>query len=71
MVNSNKTKMTNFDWTTFTRRIAIKAKLSDIYNAWTNASSIEKWFLSRAVFLDANNVPIAKDKTIEKGFTYQ
>ncbi len=63
--------MTNFDWTTFTRRIAIKAKLSDLYNAWTNASAIEKWFLSRAVFWDANNVPIPKDKTIEKGFTYQ
>jgi len=69
---TNKTYgMTNFDWTTFTRKIAIKAKLSDIYNAWTKASEIEKWFLSKAIFTDANKTPISKDKPIEKGFIYE
>jgi hypothetical protein len=63
--------MTNFDWTTFTRKIAIKATLSDIYCAWTKASEIEKWFLSKAVFTDNNKAPISKDKLIEKGFTYE
>lgn len=63
--------MTSFEWTTFTRKIPIKAKLSDIYNAWTKASEIEKWFLSKATFIDANEIPIGKDKTIEKGFTYE
>jgi uncharacterized protein YndB with AHSA1/START domain len=63
--------MTNFDWTTFTRRIAIKAKLSDIYSAWTKASELEKWFLSKAVFTDANEAPIGKDKPIEQGFAYE
>ncbi len=63
--------MTNFDWTTFTRKIAINAKLSDIYNAWTKASEIEKWFLSKAIFKDNNEAQIEKDKAIEKGFTYE
>lgn len=63
--------MTNFDWTTFTRNIAVKAKLSDIYNAWTKASHIETWFLSNAIYLDTNKVPIGKDKPIEKGYTYE
>ena len=63
--------MTNFDWTTFTRKIAIKAKLSDIYYAWTKTSEIEKWFLSKAIFTDTNETPIEKDKPIEKGFTYE
>lgn len=63
--------MTNFDWTTFTRKIAIKAKLSDIYYAWTKTSEIEKWFLSKAIFTDTNEAPIEKDKPIEKGFTYE
>ena len=63
--------MTNFDWTTFTRKIAIKAKLSDIYCAWTKASEIEKWFLSKAIFTDTNEKPIGKDNPIEKGFTYE
>ncbi|MFY7938206.1 MAG: SRPBCC family protein [Flavobacterium sp.] len=63
--------MTNFDWTTFTRKIAINAKLSDIYYAWTKASEIEKWFLSKAIFKDTNEAPIDKNKAIEKGFAYE
>lgn len=63
--------MKNFDWTTFTRKIAIKAELSDIYTAWTKASAIEKWFLSKAVFMDTNEKPISKEAQLEKGYTYQ
>lgn len=63
--------MTNFDWTTFTRKIAIKANMSDIYNAWTKASEIEKWFLSKATFIDANGNSMGKDKPFEKGSTYE
>jgi hypothetical protein len=63
--------MKNFDWTKFTRKIAIKAELNDIYNAWTKASEIEKWFLSKASYLDTNEQAIAKDKTIEQGYTYK
>jgi hypothetical protein len=63
--------MKDFDWTTFTRKIAVKAKLPDIYNAWTKATEIEKWFLSKAVFIDTNKKPISNDQSIEKGFTYE
>jgi hypothetical protein len=63
--------MTNFDWTTFTRKIAIKANLIDIYNAWTKASEIERWFLSKAIFIDTNKTQISEDKPIEKGFAYK
>jgi uncharacterized protein YndB with AHSA1/START domain len=63
--------MTNFDWTTFTRKIAIKAKLSTIFDAWTKASEIEKWFLSKAIFNDTNGTPISAEKTFEKEFTYE
>ncbi|MFZ4799746.1 MAG: SRPBCC family protein [Bacteroidia bacterium] len=63
--------MTNFDWTTFTRKTAVKARLSDIYNAWTKSSEIEKWFLSKAIFIDNNKMPISKEEQIQKGFTYE
>lgn len=63
--------MKNFDWTTFTRKIAVKASLTDMYNAWTKASEIEKWFLSKAIFYDANEIPIYREKSIEKGFSYE
>lgn len=62
--------MKNFDWTTFKRRIAIKSSLSELYKAWSTASEIEKWFLSKAVFLDHKKNPIGKDHSIEKGFAY-
>lgn len=63
--------MTNFDWTKFTRKIAIKANITDIYNAWTKASEIEKWFLSKAIFFDPNKIPISHEEPIQKGFTYE
>jgi uncharacterized protein YndB with AHSA1/START domain len=63
--------MTNFDWTTFTRKIAIKAELNDIFNAWTKASAIENWFLSKATVIDISEIPIDKDQAAEKGFTYE
>ena len=50
--------MKNFDWTIFTRKIAVKAELADIYSAWTKSSEIERWFLSKAVFRDANGYPL-------------
>ena len=63
--------MTTFDWTTFTRRIAVKAKLSDIYDAWTKAIELERWFLSNALFIDQNKKVIGKETPIESGFSYE
>jgi len=63
--------MTNFDWTTFTRKIAIKAELSDIYDGWTKAAEIEKWFLRKAIFKDTKETPIGRDNKVEKGFAYE
>lgn len=63
--------MKNFDWTTFTKKIAIKSKLSDIYDAWTKPSEIEKWFLSNAVFTNAEGRYISRLQHIEKGFAYE
>jgi uncharacterized protein YndB with AHSA1/START domain len=40
--------MENFDWTSFTLRIPIKANMETLYAAWTTKSEIEKWFLKEA-----------------------
>lgn len=63
--------MKNFDWTTFTRRIAVKSTLAEMYAAWTKASEIEKWFLSNAIYFDANKNLVDKNTPFEKGFTYE
>jgi len=63
--------MKNFNWSSFTRKIAIRASLSDIYNAWTKPSNIEKWFLSEAVFYRGNNEPLEKTESILKNDSYE
>lgn len=50
--------MKNFDWTAFTKRIAVKASLAEIYTAWTVAAKLEQWFLERVVFrVDSGSAP--------------
>ena len=62
--------MQTFNWTTFTKQIAVRSTLEKMYAAWTNASEIEKWFLSNAAYFDASKKQIDKTAAIEKGFTY-
>lgn len=62
--------MKNFDWTAFSLRILVRAKLQDVYNAWTKASELERWFLSVADFSDKERKTISKEKNVESGFSY-
>ena len=61
--------MQNFDWTSFTRKIAVKADMADLYMAWAKGSEIEKWFLSHCEYLDSG-APIGKLSPVLKGNTY-
>ena len=63
--------MKDFDWTAFTKRIAIKASLSEIYEAWTVASQLETWFLERVVFLEDQGQPFSKEKPVPPGTSYE
>ena len=62
--------MKNFDWTSFTKRIAIRSSLSEIYDAWTVAANLEKWFLERVNFqAKGSNLP-ENTKQAEGGTQY-
>lgn len=63
--------METFDWTKFTRRIAIKATMKAIYDAWTIPAEIEKWFLSDAAFFNADDERIDSDSPITAGNRYE
>ncbi len=63
--------MKNFDWTSFSMKILVKAKLSEVYDAWTKVEKIEKWFVSKSVFYDTSRKPIARDASLEKGYSYE
>jgi hypothetical protein len=62
--------MNSIDWTSFTRVIAVNTSLTDIYNAWSKSSEMERWFLSKAVFYDeAQNAP-DKNTCASSGCSY-
>lgn len=63
--------MKYFDWTSFTKKIAVKATLSDIYKAWTQSSEIERWFLKDAAFYTPGKEVVAKKTSIQASFSYQ
>jgi len=63
--------MNNFDWTKFTKKIAVKAGIQEIYNAWTIPAEIEKWFLSKANYFDENSTQKERKKPISKGDSYE
>ena len=62
--------MENFDWTSFTKRIAIKSSLPEIYEAWTVAINLEKWFLERAVFHHADGEQLEFAEPVKVGTLY-
>lgn len=63
--------MENFDWTQFTRKIAVQTSKEVVYKAWTLPAELEKWFLSDASFFDAHDKKKPKTVSIEKNDTYE
>lgn len=62
--------MKNFDWTSFTKTIAVKAPLADIYNAWTRAEELEKWFLKKVIFKDHADIVIGPKLNVTTNSSY-
>ncbi|WP_316814140.1 SRPBCC domain-containing protein [Pedobacter heparinus] len=63
--------MKNFDWTRYTKKIAIKAPLHSIYAAWTTAEELERWFLEEVKFYDRDGNLTGKQVPAENDFTYK
>lgn len=62
--------MENFDWTSFTLRIAINAKPEALYMAWASKAGIEKWFLSEADYTNAEGQKLSNEQAAAMGDTY-
>lgn len=62
--------MQTFDWTTFTKKIAIQAPVDVLYNAWAKAGEIQKWFLKEAVYTNANGNKLNEQQAAAVGDTY-
>lgn len=62
--------MKNFDRTRFSRKIAVQAPVQVLYDAWTKASEIKKWFLREARYVHENGSPVKPDESIQTGDRY-
>jgi uncharacterized protein YndB with AHSA1/START domain len=63
--------MENFDWTQFTKRIAIKAPMQVIYNAWAQSAELEKWFLKTARFKNEYGAYVDVNSSAQTGMSYE
>jgi len=63
-------QMKDFDWSQFTQKIAIKAPMQVLYNAWAIPEEIERWFLSKANYYDQNGADLPKDKPVQAENTF-
>jgi uncharacterized protein YndB with AHSA1/START domain len=57
------------DWTSFELKIAVKAGIQDMYDAWTKAAQVEKWFLQACTYLK-DGTSLAAGETVQTGDTY-
>jgi uncharacterized protein YndB with AHSA1/START domain len=62
--------MKNFDWTAYTKKIAIRASITDVYNAWTKSSELETWFLQRVEFYNPEGTRIDSNTNVPAGTRY-
>ena len=62
--------MENFDWTQFNKRIAIKAPMQILYDAWTKSTELEKWFLKTARFKDESDSFVEGNIPAKAGMSY-
>lgn len=63
--------MKNFDWTSYTKKIAIRADLQSIYDAWTKSYEIEKWFLKKASFYDKDQKMLEQNVNVSFDCRYE
>jgi len=63
--------MDNYNWTSFTKKIAVKSTVSALYAAWTIPQEVEKWFLSKALYKKSEGTAVKMDEKVDVGDTYE
>ncbi|MBC7886095.1 MAG: SRPBCC domain-containing protein [Saprospiraceae bacterium] len=60
-----------YDWTTFTRKIAIKASVNELYPFFSTKNGMERWFLRMCDYKSSDGVSLKNDAIAKKGDTYK
>ena len=62
--------MEPYNWSQFTKRIAINAPMQTIYKSWATQNGLENWFLRTAEFRKADGSTRPRDEYIQAGDNY-
>jgi uncharacterized protein YndB with AHSA1/START domain len=63
--------MSNFNWSTFTTRIAVNAPVEKLYWCWATKAGMEFWYLRLSECKNKNGTLRGNDEMVEKGDTYK
>jgi uncharacterized protein YndB with AHSA1/START domain len=63
--------MTNFNWSTFTTRVPVKASAEKLYWCWATRKGIEFWFLRMGEFKKPNGELRNNEEPVQKGDKYK
>lgn len=63
--------MDKIDWTSFTRKVAVKSTVQKMYDAWTKSSEIEKWFLLKSSYYTNEKRLLDANESVAKGVGYK
>ena len=62
--------MNNHDWSTFVKRISIRAEANKLINSFLIQEKLEEWFLSQAHFFTSEGNKLDKSEKIYAGLKY-
>ena len=63
--------MTNFDWTSFTKSINVKAPKQTVYDFFATRDGMESWFLRLCEYRDAEGNECTPYQLVDEGFSYK
>jgi hypothetical protein len=63
--------MATRDWSKFVVRIPIYTNAQSVYDSWTTAAGLEKWFLRKAKFIKPDGTELSPNNKIEENFSYE
>ena len=63
--------MEQYNWLQFTKRVAVKTGLPEIYKAWATQKGLESFFLRQALFTSKEKKIRAEDEMVQPGDCYE
>jgi uncharacterized protein YndB with AHSA1/START domain len=63
--------MSNFNWSTFTTRISVKASVEKLYWCWATREGMEYWFLRLSEYKKPDDVLRKNNELVQKGDSYK